>query len=77
VEAKEATNVLDKREKFNIRKPTVSKKNDMIVFVFKNIIAKRNAIFNKSHRISIRIMFAFEATKPDRDTLLTNTKREE
>ena len=39
-------NRLNKGENFNVRKPAVSQKDDMIVLISKKIIAKRNAFFN-------------------------------
>ena len=60
-----------------MREPSISKKNNVIMLIKKKIRAKRNTLFNNIHRISIRIVFAFKATKPNRNTLSANAKRKE
>ena len=44
--AVETANRLNVRKNINVRKPTVSKKNNMVIFISKEIVTKRNAIFN-------------------------------
>lgn len=61
---------LNMRKDLNIREPSISKKNNGIIFIRKEIKAKRNAIFDKLNRISMRIMLSFETTKPKRNTVV-------
>ena len=42
----------------------------MIIRRIKKIRAERDTIFNKVNRESIRVMIAFKATKPKRDTVV-------
>ena len=44
--AVETANRLNVGKNINVRKPTISKKNNMVIFISKEIVTKRNAIFN-------------------------------
>ena len=66
----EATKVLNVRKNISIRKPPVSKKNNVIIFRRKEISTKRDTLFDKRNRISRRIMLTFKTAKPKRDTVV-------
>ena len=66
----EATKVLNVRKNISIRKPPVSKENNMIMFIRKKVSTKRDTFFNSRNRISRRIMLTFKTTKPKRDTVV-------
>lgn len=62
--AEETTERFDVRKNFDIWKPPVTKKDDMVFFPRKEVVAKRNAFFYKIHFIGLRIVFAFETAEP-------------
>ena len=66
----EATKVLNVRKNISIRKPPISKENNMIMFIRKKVSTKRDTFFNSRNRISRRIMLTLKTTKPKRDTVV-------
>ena len=71
----ETVQIFNVLQEFNVGKPSVSKKDNMIVFRIKEICTKGNTRFNERRGISVRKRRIFKATKPNRNTLFTNTKR--
>lgn len=70
----EATNILNKRKNVHMRKPSISEKNNMIVFTSKKISTKRESLLHEVKRVGRRIVFTFETAKTNRNALFANAK---
>jgi len=78
-DAVKATDAFDVRKNIRNRKPSVSKKDYVIIFLREKISAKRNTLFQKVSLEGIRRIrrMLFKTAKPKRNTLFSNTKREQ